>query len=288
MDEQFCKMMFGISSMPKIDLSLSEISIQAQKVSGKLSISGVQPKLSVKLDKESNLLIPVEREGEYILKPQTLTFENLSENEQCCMDIANRLGIDVPMHCLIELKDKSLAYIVKRFDRNNGEKIHQEDFSQILEQKDKYKGSVEQIGKRIKDISTSVGEDLLALFERVVFFFLIGNGDAHLKNYTFVYYEDGKQKRLSPAYDIVSSKLVIEGEEDSALTINGKKNKLQRSDFDTFADYLEVPSDKSYGKFRDKLGIIEDLISASKIDKNKQVQFLDIVKDRYCRIYISG
>ena len=150
MSEKFLQEMFNSSKLPVINFDLAHASQEAQKLAGKLSISGVQPKLSVKLDKKKNELIVAPEGGEYLLKPQTSTFKNIPENEQCCMDIARELKIDVPPHCLIPLKDKSLAYVVKRFDREKKVKIHQEDFTQILEETDKYKGSVEKIGRKLK------------------------------------------------------------------------------------------------------------------------------------------
>ena len=283
MSKQFLKEMFNSSKWPVIDFDLKNISQEAQKLSGKLSISGVQPKLSVKLDKKQNMLISVAEGGEYILKPQTPTFPNIPENEQCCMDIAEKLNIDVPLHCLIPLKDKSFAYVVKRFDREKGVKIHQEDFTQILEQANKYKGSVEQIGRRLKEISSAPGYDAQLLFERVVLSFILGNGDGHLKNYS-ISYRDKDNIRLAPAYDIVCSKLVILTEEDSAITINGKKNKLQREDFDKVAEYLYIPMKVRYEKFKKKFNSMKKIIETSKIDKKKQQQFLEIIEERINRL----
>lgn len=279
MNEKFLRKMFNSSRLPVIDFSLEDISRQAQKLTGKLSISGVQPKLSVKLDKKQNMLIPAAEGGEYILKPQTPTFPNIPENEQCCMDIAEELNIDTPLHCLILLKDKSPAYLVKRFDRDKGLKIHQEDFTQILEQTDKYRGSVEQIGRKLKEISSAPGYDVQLFFERVVLNFIIGNGDAHLKNYS-ISHVDKDNKRLTPAYDLVCSKLVITDEEDSALTINGKKNKLQKGDFDTFAEYFKIPISVRYEKFEKKFDVMREIIDASKINKEKQQEFIEIIKER--------
>ena len=283
MDEKFFKEMFNSSQLPIIDFNLEDISQQAQKLAGKLSISGVQPKLSVKLDTKNNMLIPVAKEGEYILKPQTSTFPNIPENEQCCMDIAAELKIDIPLHCLIPLKDMSLAYVVKRFDRKKGVKIHQEDFGQILGLSDKYKGSVEQVGRTLKEISSAPGYDTQLLFERVVLNFIIGNGDAHLKNYS-ISYKDKETIRLSPAYDIVCSKLVIPNEEDSAITINGKKNQLQGEDFDKVAEYLNIPIKVRYEKFEKKFDIMRKIIETSSIDKGKQRQFLEVIKERMSRL----
>lgn len=287
MTEKFLKEMFHSSKLPVIDFGLNDIFQQAQKLAGKLSISGVQPKLSVTLDKKQNKLIVVSEGGEYILKPQTTTFPHIPENEQCCMDIAQELGIEVPPHCLIPLKDKSLAYVVKRFDRQKKTKIHQEDFAQILEANDKYRGSVEQIGRKIKEISAAPGYDVQLLFERVVLNFILANGDAHLKNYSISYMKDGV--RLSPAYDIVCSRLVIPDEkEESAIDINGRKNRLSRIDFDKLAEYLNVPVKVRYEKFDGKYEIMKEFISASQLSKEDQGKFFDIIQERVSRLKLSA
>ena len=275
--------MFNALICPVVDFSLAEMSRKAQALTDKLSISGVQPKLSVKFDKKQNELIPAAVGGEYILKPQVAAFANVPENEQCCMDIAGALNIDIPLHCLIELKDKTLAYVVKRFDRVKGKKIHQEDFSQLLEQPFKYNGSVEQIGKKLKEISSAPGYDVQLFFERVVFNFIIGNGDAHLKNYS-IFYKDDSTVRLTPAYDIVCSKLVISDEADSALTINGKKNKLDREDFDALAEYFNIPLKVRYEGFADKSDLIKSIIESSFLSKEKQQQFIDLTQERMKRL----
>ncbi len=285
MNKKLIKEMFNTSELPIIEFSLQDVSQKAQQSAGKLSISGVQPKLSMKLDKKNNSLISVAENGEYILKPQVAAFSNIPENEQCCMDIAAEFKIDVPPHCLLPLKDGSLAYIVKRFDRESGMKIHQEEFSQILES-DKYKGSVEQIGRKLREISTAPGYDAQLFFERVVFSFIIGNGDAHLKNYAITY-KDKETIRLAPAYDIVCSKLVIQGEEDSALSINGRKNELKREDFDKFADYLIIPIKIRYEKFEKSLTLMETIIKNSEIKEEVQKQFINIIKERLSRMDLA-
>ena len=286
MDPKFLKELFGISELPKISFSLEDISLKAQDMANaKLSISGLQPKLSLKLDKHLKELVIPPTGGEYIFKPQTPSFPHIPENENCCMDIAQAFGIDVPPHCLLALKDKSLAYVVKRFDRKDGQKIHQEDFFQALEKKEKYNGSVEQIGKKLKEISAVPGLDVQLFYERVVFNFLIGNGDAHFKNYSIVHLDDG-QKRLSPAYDIVCTRLVIKDDE-SALMINGKNNKLGRKDFDALADYFKIPEKIRYEKFEKKFDVMKKIIESSYIDKEKQKRFIDIVKERTARLQLS-
>ncbi|MCK5179228.1 MAG: HipA domain-containing protein [Candidatus Omnitrophica bacterium] len=283
MDKKSLQKTFGTSQCPIVDFSLIDMPAQAEQMAGKSSISGVQPKIYVNFDKKNNILIRVD-DGEYILKSQS-RFPNVPENEQCCMDIADEIGIDVPPHCLIPLKDKSLAYVVKRFDRKNGEKINQEDFFQVLGPKDKYIGSVEQICKKLKEISAVPGLDVQLLFERVVFYFLIGNGDAHFKNYSITHF-DGEQIRLTPAYDIVCSGLVT-NDDESALAINGKQNNLKRKDFDVLADYCKVPEKIRYEKFENKFDMVKKMIESSYLDKEKQERFTQIIKERLTRLELS-
>jgi serine/threonine-protein kinase HipA len=286
LSKKFIKDMFNTADLPKIEFGLQDVSQKAQQTTGKLSISGVQPKLSMQLDKKNNTLISVFKGGEYILKPQTIAFANVPENEQCCMDIAAGFGIDIPPHCLLPLKDNSLAYIVKRFDRELGVKIHQEDFSQILGI-DKYDGSVEKIGRTLKEISTASAYDVQLFFERVVLNFIIGNGDAHLKNYSIAH-KDQETIRLTPAYDIVCSKLVIQNEEDSALSINGRRNGLKREDFDKLADYLNIPIKIRYEKFNKSLKAMEAIIINSAIKKETQGQLINIIKERLSRLELTA
>ena len=277
--------MFGTAVWPVIDFGLSGIPMQAQKMAGKLSISGVQPKLILQLNTEKNQLETMPG-GDYILKPQTDRFLNIPENEQCCMDIADVLGIDTPVHCLLPLQDKSLAYVIKRFDRLNGEKIHQEDFSQLLGEDDKYKGSVERISRKIKEISTAPGYDLQLLFERVALNFIVANADAHLKNYTMRYL--GDERRLSPVYDVVCSRLAIpEEKEESAITINGKRNNLTRADFDALAVYLQTPLTVGYRIFENKFGTIKGIIEKSKLPQEDKTTFMKIVEERLNRLTIA-
>jgi serine/threonine-protein kinase HipA len=285
MDEKLIKRMFGTHVWPVIDFGLSGIPLQAQKLAGKLSISGVQPKLILKLNKDTNQLETMPG-GDYILKPQTDRFLNIPENEQCCMDIAEILGIDTPPHCLLPLKDNSLAYVIKRFDRQDGEKIHQEEFSQLLGEDDKYKGSVERIGRKIREISTAPGYDLQLFFERVVLNFIVANADAHLKNYTMRYF--GDERRLSPVYDVVCSRLAIPDEkEESAITINGKKNNLTRTDFDILATYLKTPLNVGYKNFEHKYGVIKVIVEKSNLPKEDKTLFMRIVEERLNRLNIA-
>jgi len=278
------KTLFGVEYLPGIDFSLFEAPSLAQEMSGKLSISGVQPKLSMRLNRALQRLEVAPAGGEFILKPQANTYPDLPQNENLCMAVAAALGIETPPQSLVKLKDASFAYIIKRFDRRGQEKIHQESFFQILDKTDKYNGSAEEIGKAIKSVSDVPGLDVQLFWERLLFFFLIGNGDAHLKNFSLLYYPD-KGARLSPAYDIVSSKMVISAEEDSAITINGKKNGLTGKDFLALAQYLNIPQKAIADRFADKQPVIQEMVSSSFLGLEAKNRLKAIVAERYQRLY---
>ena len=278
--------LFAKPTLPEIDLTLPEVPLEAQKMAGKMSISGVQPKLIMSLEK--GRLAPVSSGGLYILKPQTEAFRSLPENENICMNIAQELKIEVPPHGLFELADGTMAYLVKRFDRiTPNDRKRCEDFSQILGL-DKYKGSVEQISRRLIEVSEFPGIDAQLLFERILLNFLLGNGDAHLKNYSILEDNTG-ELRLSPAYDIVCSKLVIPDEEDSALAINGKRNKITRKDLEKLSAYLEIPEKAKADIFK-RMSAVKDLaeqeINRSRLGAKNKETFFDIIQERYSRIYL--
>ena len=277
--------LFDSTTVPSIGMSLRDVAAEAQKMAGKMSISGVQPKLS--MARRGSHLVPVESDGRYILKPQTQTFRNLPENENLCMNIAAQSGIEVPPHGLFALADGSWAYVIRRFDRTrDGEKRRCEDFVQILG-REKYSGSHEQLGKRLMELSEFPGLDAQLFFERVLFSFLVGNGDAHLKNYSMLETEDGTL-RLSPAYDMVCSRLVIPREDDCALTVNGKNNKIRGKDFLALAGNLRIPAKAQAGimeRLSSTLAIVENDVPDSRLPTDDQADMLAIIRDRWARIY---
>ncbi|MBC8179729.1 HipA domain-containing protein, partial [candidate division KSB1 bacterium] len=145
------KKLFGTDQPPNVPFKSTDVTTEAQKMIGRMSISGVQPKLSVTHDRIRHELIVVDTGGVFILKPPTDRFESLPENENLCMNIASAYEIEVPPHGLLPLKDSRLAYVVKRFDRlDDGSKLQQEDFQQLLQTDDKYSGSYERIANFIK------------------------------------------------------------------------------------------------------------------------------------------
>lgn len=256
---QCSKKIFGTAVPPVLPYTKADIeSLALEVVRSQVTITGVQPKLSVDLEKgkggEKRFTI-VGLWGEYILKPQTEQYPSLPENEDLTMHLASLARIKTVPHSLIRFQDGSLAYITKRIDRDKkGVKIPMEDMCQLTEKltEQKYKGSHEQIAKKIVEFSAYPVLDLINYFEVLLFCYLTGNADMHLKNFSL--YKKVGECVLAPAYDLLSTKLVIpQDNEELALTLNGKKSKLKKVDFDSLLKTMKV-DDKAienvYDKFR--------------------------------------
>jgi len=216
---------------------LSELAEQV--VRSQTTITGVQPKLSLDLDgKGKNIpqrFTIVGLWGKYILKPQTDFYPQLPENEDLTMHLAEIAGIRTVPHSLIRFADGELCYITKRIDRDEkGNKFPMEDMCQLSERltEYKYKGSHEQIAKLILKFSHAPKLDLANFWQQTLFCRLTGNADMHLKNFS-LYSPAKEQYMLVPAYDMLCTALAIPDDKDElALTLNGKKRKLKRSDFE--------------------------------------------------------
>ena len=193
----------------------------------KMSIQGVQPKLSAKLNAAEGLFEIVDTGGQYILKPQ-IHYPEVPQNEDLTMKLAKTAGIEVPLHGLVYSKDQSLTYFIKRFDRINAKKkVPVEDFAQLLgmTRDDKYKSSMEQIVSVIEEHCTFPVIEKVKLFRLTLFNFLTGNEDMHLKNFSLIR-RNGKVE-LSPAYDLLNTTIALPNvTEEIALPVAGKKKKL--------------------------------------------------------------
>ncbi len=280
--------LFGSPRPPRVPFGTVDVVAEAQKMVGKMSISGVQPKLSVIHDHKRHELAVAERGGLYILKPPTERFESLPENENLCMNIAAAYGIEVPPHGLLPLSDGTLAYVVKRFDRlEDGSKLQQEDFQQLLQTDDKYDGSYEKIANFLKTQSSVPGLDLLRLFERALLFYALANGDAHLKNFSLVKKEEvGYQ--LSPAYDVLNSRLVLpEEKEDMCLSVGGKRNRLTQKDFLRLSEHFGLTRkqvDTSLTRLNELKSAAERMIEESLLKVSLKKRFLELFRERMARI----
>ncbi len=231
------KKFYGKSTPPLLDFTEDQIlQLAEQVIKSQKTITGVQPKLSLGFSNETDAkerFTIVGLWGEYILKPQAKLYSNLPEIEDLTMHLAEISKIKTVKHSLIKLKSGQLAYITKRIDRYDGQKLHMEDMCQLTERltEHKYKGSHEQVAKAIKKYTANPGLDLTDYYELVLFCFLTGNNDMHLKNFSLL--KRNQNYDLCPAYDLVASELVVEGDdEDLALNLNGKKKKLKRKDFE--------------------------------------------------------
>lgn len=232
------KIFYGNPTPPVLDFTEDQIlELAEQVIKSQRTVTGVQPKLSLGLSNEIDTparLTIVGLWAEYILKPQTNLYSNLPEIEDLTMHLAEISKIKTVQHSLIKLKSGQIAYITKRIDRNNGKKLHMEDMCQLTERltEHKYKGSYEQIAKAIKKYTANPGLDVTDYYELVLFSFLTGNNDMHLKNFSLL--KRNLTYDLCPAYDLVASELVMEGDdEDLALNLNGKKKKIKRKDFES-------------------------------------------------------
>ena len=230
------KKMFGIAKAPLLEYRYEELDKLAEQViRSQTSLTGVQPKLSLNLSKHdgSNRLTIVSLWGNYIFKPQTANYLQLPENEDLTMHLAEAVKINVVPHCLIRLADGSLGYITKRIDRTKkGEKIDMEDMCQLTlhPTEYKYKGSYEQIAKVIMKYSDMPRLDLANYMQLLLFCFITGNNDMHLKNFSLYRPSEGYQ--LTPAYDLVNTSIANPDDtEELALPLSGRKTKLHLANF---------------------------------------------------------
>ncbi|MEA3415470.1 MAG: HipA domain-containing protein [Thermodesulfobacteriota bacterium] len=190
---------------------------------------------------------------------------------------------------LIPLSDGRLAYLVKRFDRlEDGSKLQQEDFQQLLQTNDKYNGAYEKIANVIRKYSNVPGLDLVELFERALLNYVVGNGDAHLKNFSLIK-EESIGYHLSPVYDLVNSRLVLpEEREEMCLSLQGKKNRFSRKDFIKLAEHLGLNKKQyanSLNRLNDIKSAIENMIEKSFLNERLKDRFLEIYRKRMEQIF---
>lgn len=233
------KKIFGQKSPPALPYSETDLEPLAMEViQSQTAVTGVQAKLSLhitgnnKEGTEKRFTI-VGLWGGYILKPPAALYPQLPEVEDLTMHLAQLAKIKTAPHSLIRLKSGNLAYITKRIDRSKRRKLAMEDMCQLTKRltEDKYHGSYEQISKAILSYSATPGLDLVNFFELVLFSFLTGNADMHLKNFSLLD-QPGLGMTLSPAYDLVNTALVNPADdEELALNLNGKKKRFRKQDF---------------------------------------------------------
>ena len=290
------KSFFGTSVMPELNVSEEELEELANEtVNQGLTVPGVQKKLSLHLSQEKDVrLTIVNHPTGYILKPQTTEYAFLPELEELAMDLAEMAGVSTVAHGLIKMNE-SYAYITRRIDREFTDGrvslYAMEDFCQLSGRltADKYRGSYEQCGRIIKKYSAYAGLDMSELFLRVIFSFVIGNSDMHLKNFSMKEITpSGRAFQLSQAYDILPVNVILpEDEDELALTLNGKKRNLRKKDFLEFAQNCGIAANAAEKMMRQVCSLEKDYLKyceESYLNDNLKQKVKDLIVARINRL----
>lgn len=280
-----------LTTLAPLEFSADEQRKEAVYRAGKMSIQGIQPKLSAQLNIKEGRFNIVDKGGHYILKPQSASYPELPENEALTMSLAAFIGLEVPVHGLVYSKDKSLTYFIKRFDRiGRHKKVSQEDFAQLLgeDRYTKYESSMEKVVKVISNFCTFPKIEHVKLFKLTLFNFLIGNEDMHLKNFSLI--TRNEKVTLSPAYDLLNSTIALQHpKEELALPLNGKKNNLKKNDF---LEYLAIERlqlnqniiNDVIVQFQKAIPLWKDLINISFLSPIMKEKYLLLLIDRCDRL----
>ena len=288
---------FGSATSPKLSYSIGQMAELAKDVVERsISVPGVQAKLSMSLVKEgrenvdSRLTVVGALGGQYIFKPPSDQFPEMPGNEHVTMRIAEAYGIHLVPSSLIRLASGELCYITKRIDRTDkGEKIHMLDMFQITEAIDKYKSSMEKVGKALHNYSDNPLLDKIFYFEIAVFSFLTGNNDMHLKNFSMI--ESPSGWVLAPAYDLLNVAIVNPGDtEELALTLEGKKKKLKREHFERFGKGLELTDRQIQGVFKRMIknkSIAIEWINKSFLSDHMKGAYKSVLETKYEQLRLT-
>lgn len=276
---------------PKLDelldlpYSVEEQIHEAETRATKMSIQGVQPKLSAKLNVKGKVFEVVDTGGRFILKPQNQLYRCLPENEAITMHLASAVGIETPFHGMIYAKDGTLTYFIKRFDRQGYRKRALEDFAQLagLSRVTKYNYSMERLVPILEQHCTFPKLEKLKLLRLTLFNYLVGNEDAHLKNFSLI--RLNQKVQLSPAYDLLNTTIVMKVTEELALPLNGKKNNLNRNLFFNYyaIDRLNLTErviDQVDQEFRSSIDSWKSLIEKSFLTEELKQEYWEVVSQR--------
>lgn len=282
---------FGTTIPPTIEYSLDQMDELAKEVVERsIAVPGVQAKLSLSLVKEmkgksdTRFTVVGALGGQYIFKPPSDRFPEMPVNEHVTMRVAEAFGIRVVPSSLIRLASGELSYITKRIDRTaSGEKIHMIDMFQITEASDKYRSSMEKVGKALGSYSDNTLLDKIFYFELALFSFLTGNNDMHLKNFSMIERSSGWV--LSPAYDLLNVAIVFPDDtEELALTLAGKKKKLKRKHFEQLGEVLELTDKQIQGAMQRTVKNrfkATDWVSRCFLSDTMKVSYHEVLEARY-------
>lgn len=295
--ETCSKKFFGTKTPPQIPYSNDQmIDLAKNIIERSISIPGVQAKLSMSLTNDlkpkgkSRLTAIGALGGQYILKPPSENYSEMPENEHLSMRIAEDFGINVVQSCLIKLQSGELSYLTKRIDRDNkGGKIHMLDMFQITEAQDKYKSSLEKVGKALDNYSENTQLDKIFFFELCLFSFLMGNNDMHLKNFSMI--ESPSGWVLAPAYDLLNVAIILpEDTEELALTMEGKKKKLKKENFEHLGKDLKLTDKQILSAFKRMISNKPKAINwieKSFLSEENKIKYKNIIELRYNQLNLN-
>ena len=284
---------FGMEKVPVLDYTCKDLEqLALQIIKDQTSLTGVQPKLSLHLNEHegSQRLTIVGLWGNFICKPQTMQFKYMPETEDLTMHLAEVAKIDVVPHTLMRMADGTLCYLTKRVDRDaKGEKMAMEDMCQLTERQTefKYKSSYERIAKAIAQYSSMPKMDVTNFFETVLFSWITGNNDMHLKNFSLYEPQDGTI-RLTPAYDLLNAAILNpKDDEELALTLNGRKKRLKRTDFVAAGETMGIDPktvDRLIGKYVRLYPRMSEFIGKSFLDEDLKNRYNEMFRERISRL----
>jgi serine/threonine-protein kinase HipA len=289
------KRFFGQGYLPRFEYNKEDLANLAQQfLNANMAVTGVQAKVSLSWHRKQERnalkkLTIVGLYGDYILKPPSDYYRELPELEDCTMKMAEVCGLKAVPHTLFPLLDGTLCYLTKRVDRNRKEMRHMEDMCQLTERltEDKYKGSHEQVAKALLKYSAAPLLDVSNFYEYVVFSFLTGNADMHLKNFSLLETKQKGQYMLSPAYDMLNTALINKSDkEELALTLNGKKSNLKYKDFLAafeLGGLTKKQLDKTLENFYYCRYEMLEVVQKSFLTDQLKSEFAELLKERFMR-----
>ncbi len=283
-----------LKALNDLEYTAEEQRKEAFNRASKMSVQGVQPKLSARLNIKEGKFQIVDTGGRFILKPQHHFFPEMPENEDLTMKLAGEIGLEIPVHGLVRSKDNSLTYFIKRFDRKGqNDKVPVEDFAQLagLTRDTKYDYSMEKVVGLIDKFCTFPAIEKLTLFKLVIFNFIVGNDDMHLKNFSVIT-EEGKVK-LSPGYDLINTTIEYRNPDDEiALPLKGKKKNLTRNDLINYfgTERCELTT-KSVNKVLETISSAlpawKLIIDSCFLSQEMKEKYLDLMETRLKTLNIS-
>ena len=284
----------GLLSLKDLEYTAEEQRQEAFNRASRMSIQGIQPKLSARLNIKEEKFEIVDTGGRYILKPQHQFFPEMPENEDLTMKLASEIGLEIPVHGLIWSKDKTLTYFIRRFDRKGqNDRVPVEDFAQLagLTRDTKYDSSMEKVVGLINNFCTFPAIEKLILFKLVIFNYLIGNDDHHLKNFSII--TENGQVKLSPCYDLLNTTIEYrKPDEEIALPLKGRKKRLT---YNILIEYFGLErcelTAKSVDKVLDTVSsavpVWKSLIDTSFLSNGMKEKYLDLLEMRLHNLRIT-